>query len=745
MLSRILRRIPTLGLALPTRVSTRSFGQLSLLWCLLLLGAIPGCSALRPLKGVPAAKLPDEYKPISRSLRKPISLNLLRQRVSPNIMDYRVDSGDVLGIYIEGVLDVRDEAAIANTLPLYNPTDRELYPSIGFPVQVRDDGTLLLPNANPIPVRGLSLREIHDYILYYYTEVSGILKNDFNAPVGELPSFRGQQPRSLRQHKDHAAQDGNDPAPAFHPRDYKVFVNLQKPRMVRVLVMRQEAGNSQTNTGLTTLPGAPQFPEKRGVGRVVFLPAYRNDVANALAETGGMPGLDANNTIYVLRNRALNSPALRQHLQAGLSQRMPPPMIANLFQSHGRNRRTDATLAAIADPTMSRRNTPVIRAQSPGQQSTGGQAPGGLYSSGQDPYANAGGAWNPETNRSSQVYQAGYNTGDFAGAELSAAKSLQNADYRTTDPSPNSAPGAIEQAGWQPTPAMGQGLPPSLQPNMSPGMQPGMGSGLTAGNGSGFNGPRANGPVLNGQPQNGQPFNGPAFNGQPFAGPPMGSGFTPPGPWSAATFGPTANAAAGPYTATAGPEFDIPAEALGDLSIHNLDNPLVVRIPTRIAPGEDPGFCEDDIILNDGDMVFVDSREYDFFFTGGVMGQGQFVLPRDYDLDVVGAVLYAESQVRQFANRPTRALGGTSVLNRDVTAGASEVIVLRRMPDGTVIPIQVDLFRALRDPNERVVIQEGDTILLQYKPMEAAYAFFERYFFEGFLIGASTTFLYNRN
>jgi len=60
-----------------------------------------GCAAIHPLKGVPAQYLPTEYKGEIRSGKETIDLSLLRQ---PAPKHYLLDSGDVLGVYIEGVL-----------------------------------------------------------------------------------------------------------------------------------------------------------------------------------------------------------------------------------------------------------------------------------------------------------------------------------------------------------------------------------------------------------------------------------------------------------------------------------------------------------------------------------------------------------------------------------------------------------------------------------------------------------------
>ncbi len=47
---------------------------------------------------------------------------------------------------------------------------------------------------------------------------------------------------------------------------------------------------------------------------------------------------------------------------------------------------------------------------------------------------------------------------------------------------------------------------------------------------------------------------------------------------------------------------------------------------------------EDDVRLKDGDIVYIESRETEVFYTGGLLQGGEFPLPRDYDLDVLGAM-----------------------------------------------------------------------------------------------------------
>ncbi len=65
----------------------------------------------------------------------------------------------------------------------------------------------------------------------------------------------------------------------------------------------------------------------------------------------------------------------------------------------------------------------------------------------------------------------------------------------------------------------------------------------------------------------------------------------------------------------------------------------IVRIPLRLPPGETPQLKSEDVVLQNGDVVFVEAEELQFFYTGGLLPPAQHVLPRDYDLNVVQAIL----------------------------------------------------------------------------------------------------------
>jgi protein involved in polysaccharide export with SLBB domain len=149
------------------------------------------------------------------------------------------------------------------------------------------------------------------------------------------------------------------------------------------------------------------------------------------------------------------------------------------------------------------------------------------------------------------------------------------------------------------------------------------------------------------------------------------------------------------------------------------NNPNVTRIPLRIGPNEPPlQLTEEDIILNTGDIVYIRGREAEVFYTGGLLQGGQYPVPRDYDLDVLGAIAMAGGSV-------AAAPGGTGsqALNGGRGVGSifppTRVIVVRTI-NGQQIPIRLNLKKALLDPKERILVQPNDYIMLQYTEMELA-------------------------
>ena len=124
--------------------------------------SMTGCTALfSPLDTIPASRLPVQFRAEPQASKVPLNPARLRQ-TRPEF--YTLDSKDVLGVFIEGVLGNADEAP---PVQLASP-DSDLPPAIGFPVPVREDGTLSLPSIKPIPVRGLTIKQAEELIQRAY-------------------------------------------------------------------------------------------------------------------------------------------------------------------------------------------------------------------------------------------------------------------------------------------------------------------------------------------------------------------------------------------------------------------------------------------------------------------------------------------------------------------------------------------------------------------------------------------------
>lgn len=155
------------------------------------------------------------------------------------------------------------------------------------------------------------------------------------------------------------------------------------------------------------------------------------------------------------------------------------------------------------------------------------------------------------------------------------------------------------------------------------------------------------------------------------------------------------------------------------------DPPNLTRIPLRYNPITPPTFTQEDILLSEGDIVVIRSRDRETFTTGGVLAGGEFPLPRDKDLDVLGAIAMAGGPLGS---------GGTgiSAIGNGNGGGGfgggggqsqglippSDVLVIRKLPCGNQITIKVDLNRALQNPSERILIQPDDFVMLRFKLSE---------------------------
>lgn len=143
----------------------------------------------------------------------------------------------------------------------------------------------------------------------------------------------------------------------------------------------------------------------------------------------------------------------------------------------------------------------------------------------------------------------------------------------------------------------------------------------------------------------------------------------------------------------------------------------VVRIPLTGCPGEALPFHASDVVLEDGDVVYLPRRE-EYFYIGGLVAGAKIPMPRDEDIDVIEAIALANGSVGGPLGQSGQALqGGTP----GYAVRPTRVVILREMPDGRQLPIRVDLARAMVDQKERILIQPNDVVMLQFKPGQAVF------------------------
>lgn len=227
--------------------------------------AIGGCAAFTnpTANGVPVRILPEELLADSKEGFEPVPLSLLRQ---PPPEVYLLAPGDTLGIYIEGILGTAEMPPPVNV-----PDTPEQPPSIGYPFPIRDDGTISLPYVGSIAVAPPALEE------------SLTIEQVEELVVG---AYREKQ--------------------ILRVEDKRILVSLMRPRYVRVMVIRDDAAEPHISLQSTSPLGLGTSSAMIGggresVGQILELPAYENDLLNALARTGGVPHLDTTQNIVIQR------------------------------------------------------------------------------------------------------------------------------------------------------------------------------------------------------------------------------------------------------------------------------------------------------------------------------------------------------------------------------------------------------------------------------------------------------------
>lgn len=143
-----------------------------------------------------------------------------------------------------------------------------------------------------------------------------------------------------------------------------------------------------------------------------------------------------------------------------------------------------------------------------------------------------------------------------------------------------------------------------------------------------------------------------------------------------------------------------------------------VRIPLRARPEEPLRFTEADVTLEDGDTVYIEARDTEVYYTAGLLGAAQVLLPRDYDLRVIEAITQVRGPLINGSFSQTAFVA--SAVNSGIgNPNPSLVTVVRRLPNLQQIRIRVNLNEAFRDLRENIIIMPGDIVVLQERPGES--------------------------
>lgn len=167
-------------------------------------------------------------------------------------------------------------------------------------------------------------------------------------------------------------------------------------------------------------------------------------------------------------------------------------------------------------------------------------------------------------------------------------------------------------------------------------------------------------------------------------------------------------------------------------SLTDLNSPATAklgfsRIPLRMKAGEPWIFSQDDIILKTGDIIYIEPREKEVFYTAGLLGVGQYPLPRDFDIDILEAISIIRGPLLN-GGFSQSGFGGQFQQTGMGNTNPSWVVILRKTPANQQISIRVDLNLAFQDLRERIRILNGDIVILQQKPAEAFVNYFNQQF-----------------
>ena len=219
---------------------------------LILLCCACGCSSLKTNAYLPC-NIPIDMQPAPRSKLVPIDHRVLG---APIPTEHKIAVGDVLGIYIADVIGEREELPQV-AYPSFRTKNAPIEPFVGLPIKVELDGSIKLPYVPPLPVVGKTIPEVRDAIIEVYVDDTNLV------------------------------QPGRE----------NVLVSLITPAFYRIYVVRQD-----TRYNVPGLQRPDEFEiSRRWSGTTLYLEPKEASVLTALMRSGGLPGIDAMNEIWVMK------------------------------------------------------------------------------------------------------------------------------------------------------------------------------------------------------------------------------------------------------------------------------------------------------------------------------------------------------------------------------------------------------------------------------------------------------------
>lgn len=256
--------------------------QRNSVWLLLMFAGATGCVGPAH-RGVPVQQLQPHWLATPKACYRPIDFTLLRKEP---IVEHRAGPGDTLGVYVEGVISGEKLSSGGSEMPQTEyyfqeepaevPAAVSTWPAIGQPFLVQATGAMDLPLIGEVEVSGLSLSQVAKRVQAAYID-AGLLQAD--------------------------------PSKSF------VQISLIRPRLHRVLVIRED--NRAIAPSL--VQRSQYLMANRGDAALVQLVDHEADLLHALVATGGLPGEDAHNEVWILRGGAWDEAA--QQFDQGLSPR----------------------------------------------------------------------------------------------------------------------------------------------------------------------------------------------------------------------------------------------------------------------------------------------------------------------------------------------------------------------------------------------------------------------------------------